>query len=412
MLFLFMMINFADKAVLGLAATSIVEAFGLTPAQYGTIASSFFLFFSVSAFVGGYLADRSSPKRWLTTLMLLWAVSMIPVLGPAGFVVLLLSRIFLGFAEGPAYAVANHAMMSWFEDRKRNVPAALLGIGAPIGVVVASPVLTWVIVSWGWRAAFVVLIIISLLWCVVWVVVGRDGPLGVTSSRGEGAAAADTTSSGRVPLWRTLVTSTSLGCALSAFAAYWALALIVAWVPPYLEAGLGYSRTETGFLTTLPWIAMTVAALVLAFVVQRLLEVGVSGRMTRGVIGGACVLIGGLAVLGCVYTDNEILSLILMSVGFGVPAASVGTSVTALSQITPIHQRGAVLGAFVAFSSIAGVVAPYLTGRLVGRAGAVPLSGYTTMFTITAVVLIVGGLAAILMIKPERDHQQLLSLVR
>jgi MFS family permease len=401
MLFLFMMINFADKAVLGLAATSIVETFGITPAQYGTIASSFFLLFSVSAFAVGYLADRFSSKRLLTTLMILWAVSMIPVLGPAGFMVLLLSRIFLGFAEGPAYAVANHAMMSWFEDRERNIPAALLGIGAPIGVVVASPILTWVIVSWGWRAAFVVLIIVSLLWCVVWVVVGGDGPLGVISS-----------GSGRVSLWRTLLTSTSLGCALSAFAAYWALALIVAWVPPYLEAGLGYSRTETGFLTTLPWIAMTVAALLLGFIVQRLLKAGVSGRMTRGVIAGACVLIGGLAVLGCVHTDNATLSLILMSIGFGIPAASLATSGTALSQIAPINQRGAVLGAFVAFYSIAGIVAPYLTGRLVGQAGAVPLSGYTTMFTITAMVLIVGGLAAILMIKPERDHRRLMSSVR
>jgi MFS family permease len=151
---------------------------------------------------------------------------------------------------------------------------------------------------------------------------------------------------------------------------------------------------------------------VLGFVVQRLLAAGVSSRMTRGVIGGATVLIGGLAVLGCIHTDHATLSLILMSIGFGIPAASVATSVTALSQITPVYQRGAVLGAFVAFYSIAGVVAPYLTGRLVGQAGAVPLSGYTTMFTITAVVLIVGGLAAILMIKPERDHQHLLSLVR
>ncbi|NED64788.1 MFS transporter, partial [Streptomyces sp. SID10244] len=54
MLMVLMMINFADKAVLGLAATSIRAEFGLTAAQYGIISSAFFLLFSISALVVGH----------------------------------------------------------------------------------------------------------------------------------------------------------------------------------------------------------------------------------------------------------------------------------------------------------------------------------------------------------------------
>ena len=53
LLFLFMLINFADKVVVGLAAQPIMEELKLTPEQFGLIGSSFFFLFAVSAVRGG-----------------------------------------------------------------------------------------------------------------------------------------------------------------------------------------------------------------------------------------------------------------------------------------------------------------------------------------------------------------------
>ena len=47
MLFFFMFINFADKAVLGLTAVPMMKELDLTPKEFGLIASSFFLLFAV-----------------------------------------------------------------------------------------------------------------------------------------------------------------------------------------------------------------------------------------------------------------------------------------------------------------------------------------------------------------------------
>jgi hypothetical protein len=41
-LFLYMLINFADKAVVGLAAVPIMQELELTPRQFGLVGSSFF----------------------------------------------------------------------------------------------------------------------------------------------------------------------------------------------------------------------------------------------------------------------------------------------------------------------------------------------------------------------------------
>ena len=55
LLFLFMLINFADKAVIGIAAVPIMQELQLSPRQFGLIGSSFFLLFSVSAIITGFI---------------------------------------------------------------------------------------------------------------------------------------------------------------------------------------------------------------------------------------------------------------------------------------------------------------------------------------------------------------------
>ncbi|MDV8129212.1 MFS transporter [Rhodococcus sp. IEGM 1304] len=127
LLLVFMVINFADKAVLGLAAGSIMEHIGLTSSQYGLIASGFFLLFSVAAIVGGVVSDRVPSKWLLVGMAVVWSIAQLPMLAPLGaygFWVVLGSRVLLGAAEGPAYPVANHAAHKWFPDRERETWSA------------------------------------------------------------------------------------------------------------------------------------------------------------------------------------------------------------------------------------------------------------------------------------------------
>ena len=62
MMFFFMLINFADKAVIGLAAVPIMTELKLTNAQFGSIGSAFFFLFSTSAVLVGFLLNRVRTK--------------------------------------------------------------------------------------------------------------------------------------------------------------------------------------------------------------------------------------------------------------------------------------------------------------------------------------------------------------
>ncbi|HEY2538811.1 MAG TPA: MFS transporter, partial [Stellaceae bacterium] len=96
LLFLFMAINFADKAVIGIAAVPMMRDLKLTPSQFGLIGSSFYLLFSVSAIATGFVVNRVQTRWVLLALGLVWALTQFPMLGTVGFGTVVACRILLG----------------------------------------------------------------------------------------------------------------------------------------------------------------------------------------------------------------------------------------------------------------------------------------------------------------------------
>jgi ACS family D-galactonate transporter-like MFS transporter len=121
LLFLYMLVNFADKIIVGLAGVPIMNELKLSPADFGLLGSSFFLLFSLSAIVFGFIINRV-PTRWvLLGLALVWSLSQFPMIGSVGFATLLVCRVILGAGEGPAFSVAVHSVFKWFPDHQRTL---------------------------------------------------------------------------------------------------------------------------------------------------------------------------------------------------------------------------------------------------------------------------------------------------
>ena len=243
LLFLFMLINFADKAVIGIAAVPLMTELRLSPRQFGLLGSSFFLLFSLSAIVTGFIVNHVQTRWALLVMGLMWALTQFPMIGSAGFFTIVASRIALGAAEGPAYPVALHSTYKWFPNELRTLPTAIVAQGAGVGIMVALPALNWVIVHYSWHWAFGVLGIVGLAWTVAWLALGREGPL--VASGGANAAAA---TQQRVPYRRLLLSPTIIGCWCASFGAQWGLSLALSWLGAFLIKGLGLSQGSIGLL--------------------------------------------------------------------------------------------------------------------------------------------------------------------
>lgn len=407
MLLLFMLINFGDKAILGLAAKPIMTDLGLTASQYGLLSSAFFALFSVSAALVGFLTNRVRTKWVLAVLAVIWALTQLPVLLNAGFLTLLVSRVVLGAAEGPANPLAMHAVQKWFPNERRSLPCSIINLGAALGVVVLAPLMSSIIIAFGWRWAFFTMFVIGMIWVAVWLVVGREGPYGATDEVPQSGDPVAVVTEPRIPYRRIFLSGTSLSVLVSCFAAYWVLAVMISWLPLYLEGPLGFSPRTTGLLIVLPWAVSGVLILCHGILADALMTHGVSSRVARGLIGGVCVLVAGTALLLLPVAPAGVITMVLVSVAFAIGGVQFAIGATMAAEITPVGQRAAVLATMTGIYTTAGVIAPYVTGRLVQAGGGTEVAaGFNTAFLLAGGLMLVGGLTAVLYARPERDAAQ------
>lgn len=408
LLIVFMLINFGDKAVLGLAAAPIMEELNLTATQYGLASSAFYLLFSVSSVVVGFVANRVSNRLILLILAAIWALSQVSVVMASGLGVILVSRIVLGAAEGPANPLAVNAVQRWFPDQKRNLPTSLINLGAALGVVTLAPLLTWMITNHGWRSAFVLLAVIGAAWCVVWMIWGRDGDATV-------AAASTTADSGetlvasiaRIPYRRIFFSGTGIAVFVAGFAAYWGLAQLVAWVPLYLGGALQLGTTGSGLLVILPWLMGAIVIPVQGVVSDRLMQRGVSSRGARALLSAVFMTIAAVSLVGMILAPAVPVKVALLTVGFSFATVQIAIGMTLIAEITPLTQRAASIATVTGVIGLAGIIAPALTGKLVDAAGVAAPGGYNTAFLIAAALFVVGALALVLLARPVRDAARL-----
>ncbi len=399
LLFLFMAINFADKAVIGIAAVPMMHDLKLTPSQFGLIGSSFFLLFSVSAIATGFVVNRVQTRWALLAMGLVWALTQLPMLANLGFATVVVCRIALGAGEGPAAPVALHSAYKWFSNELRTLPTALVLQGSALGIMVALPVLNWVILHHSWHWAFGVLGIAGLLWSGAWLVLGREGSIAAAEPRGAAPLA------GRVPYGWLLSSPTIVACWCANFGAYWGLSQALSWQGAFLIKGLGFTQGSIGLLGALPSGASVILMIVAGWYSQRLLSGGVSSRVARGLLGGACVALGGVALTIMPYVPSIALKIGLTTIGVALPSVIYVISNTVIGEITPVAQRGALLAIGTAVSTSAGLLAPYVMGSVIETA-ATPLQGFNTGFMICGVITLVGGAIGMGWIRPERERER------
>jgi MFS family permease len=400
LLVLFLLVNFADKVVVGLAGVPIMTDLGLSPEQFGLLGSSFFLLYAVSAVAVGFVVNRIESRWVLMALAVIWSLAQFPMIGQVGFTTLLICRIVLGAGEGPAGSVAVHAVYKWFPDHKRALPTAILLQGSAFGVILAVPALNFIIVRYSWHYAFGALGLVGLLWAGAWAMLSREGPL----AKAESAPLHEA----RVPYARLLLSRTFIGCVLATFSAYWALSLGLTWFTPFLIKGLGYPQEQAGLISILPWICGATVIMVTGWLSQVMMARGFSTRAARGVLGAAPMVAGGLIMAAMPHVDGRWLPIALLTIGPGLCSSIYVVCPLMIAEFTPVAQRGAVIAIYGALYTLAGIAAPYVMGTAVQNA-VTPLDGYMLGFSINAVILIISGLLGLLLLWPNTERARLLA---
>ena len=412
LLFAFMAINFADKAILGLVAVPLMEELNISSSEFGTIAGSFFFLFALSGVVVGFISNTVKSKPLLAILVVIWSISQIPIaFGASTIAVFIACRVLLGVGEGPAYPLALHACYKWFPDNKRNLPTAIIMQGGQVGMLLSGPLVGYLVVSFGWRSAFLVMAITGAVWLLLWLVLAKEGQLDqVTAAASkqttpepqqQAAPISSTTTPNDLSYKQLFLSRTFIGNLLLYWVAYWITSLVFTWLPSYLQKGLNYSTTETGWLFslciffTIPIVSFT------SYYSNRLISKGYSSRQARAYLAIGGTALGAVSLyLGFNIELPRIYQVILIAIGCGLPQVCFVLSAAISAEISPPSKRGASLAVTNSLATTAGLLAPMVMGHFVQNTA--NGQGFYYGFMLTAVILIAGALLGLILINPSK----------
>jgi MFS family permease len=159
-------IVFFERNAIGPLAAYIIKDLSLSQAEVGMLGSGLSLAWAISAYVIGAWSDRSGVRKPFLLVSVVVFSLCSALSGIAGtFMLLLLARVVMGFAEGPFLPICFSIMNVESSPKRRGVNAGLMQnfFASLLGTTIAPLVLPWLADQYGWRTAFYLSAIPGLL---------------------------------------------------------------------------------------------------------------------------------------------------------------------------------------------------------------------------------------------------------
>ncbi len=176
LMFLFYLINHADRANIGVVLPLITKDFHLTHLQAGALASFFFLGYAVSQLPAGLVMTRIGAR--IMTSISLFAFSVFTFLiGTApGATAMKWFRFGLGLGEGPAGIGAGSLVKVWFPHKEQATAMGIYMTAATVALIAVPPVCVAIMIHWGWRAVFYTFAMPGIAVSIIWYFFVRNRP--------------------------------------------------------------------------------------------------------------------------------------------------------------------------------------------------------------------------------------------
>jgi len=360
LLFISALINYIDRTTLSVGATDIQRELGLNNEQIGMLHSGFFLVYaSMQLFsVAGWLADRFHVGWVLGIGFLIWSSATAYTGLAQSFLVIMAMRVVLGMGESVSYPSYSRILASQYPEHHRGFANALIDAGTKTGPAIGTFVGGLLVSRLGWRPFFLALGLGSMLWLIPWYSWMPQGK-GVSGNEDR----ADIASIGDILRQRSAWFS-----AFGLFCTNYYWYFLLTWLPAYMEKERHFPKSKMAVLGSIPFLAIAASCVVSGWLSDRLIAGGRSPTQVRKSFAGIGLTFSTI-ILPVVWTRETgpaMALLILACISFGIYTSNL----FAITQtLAGPRAAGKWTGFQNGFGNLAGVAAPWLTGRVVDKTG-------------------------------------------
>lgn len=160
--------NYIDRSALGVLAPILKNLWNMSSQEYSYVDATFRVAYTIMQPVCGYILDMIGLKAGFTFFALLWSAASMMCALATGWTSLAFFRGILGSAEASVFPASIKAISEWFPKKERSVAVGIFNAGTSIGGMLAPPLVLFVMVSYSWRAAFIVSGSVGLVWAALW----------------------------------------------------------------------------------------------------------------------------------------------------------------------------------------------------------------------------------------------------
>ena len=344
------MVCYTDRVCISIAAPSMREEMGLSPAQMGFV----FSIFSLSYFLGqtpwGILADRRGARGLVTSAILGWSSFTALTAAAWSYVSLLGIRFVFGGLEAALSPSVAQSFRVWVPERSRASAFGFFLGGGRMGGAITPLIAVAIMTRFGWRSMFVIFGALGIAAAAAWFTLYRNGPAPMVE---KGASV--------IPY-----RSRRLWCLLAvAFGSTFMWQFYITWFPTYLIEKRGFELKEAAWYAGIPF-AVGVVGTWLGGLMTDLLGRRYGTRAARRIVGSFSLSSGALLMIAGLLTEERRLAAALIGLAALGVDLYLGAAWTTALDIGGAS-GGAVAGLMNASSNCAGFASPAVMGWVLGR---------------------------------------------
>ncbi len=365
-------LNYIDRSTLAIGNLKIREEFGINATAIGALQSAWSLTYALCQVPIGYFLDRLGPRYLVGVALILWSIAQAAGGFAVSYMQLLWARVALGAAECPAFPAAVRVTSDWFDVKDRGAPTGFYNSGGSIGPFIAPPLLTGLMLAFGWRFMFVAMGVIGVLGALVWFMVYRDPAKTELAPQDTAYLAENRAAEGKVEArnWGRLFRFQSMwGLMLGAFCTGYAVWMYQTWLPAYLEMQQHISIAKTGFLASIPLFCSILGAWGGGWFTDKLNRRGmeiVASRRLPSIIG---LLLSGLFTIIATTASSPTQAIVYISLAMFFLSLGISGKWTLITAVAPQSYCTSVASIQNFGGYIGGTVSPIVTGFVVDMTG-------------------------------------------
>ena len=376
-------INYIDRGNLSIAAPMLKDELRISATQLGILLSAFFWTYACLQPFAGWLVDRLNVNWVFAGGFFLWSAATAATGLVRTFSMLFALRLLLGIGESVAYPSYSKIIALNFPEEHRGLANSVISAGLLLGPGIGLLLGGTLMGRYGWRPFFLVLGVVSLLWLPPWI---------KWMPRAQASSTTDTT--GAPSLAEFLRLRSAWGSCVGLFCCNYVNYFLITWLPFYIVRERHFTMSTMARVGGLAYLLGACATTFSGWLSDRWIMSGATPtRVRKTFTGGGLILAGTFLGLAAATGPRTCLVMVVLGViFFGVTSSNVW----AITQTLAGPQAAGRWTGFQNFvGNLAGVVAPALTGFVVG-----PTGHFYWAFAILLAITIMGSLSWIYLVGP------------